>query len=73
MEITNKTKLKDLLSEYPWLKEEIISINDKFKLLHTPLAKVMLGKADIKMMSEKVGMPEDVLIQKLAGIIASHK
>lgn len=73
MEITNKTKLKDLLSEYPWLMEEIVSINDKFKLLHTPLAKVMLGKADIKMMSEKVGMPEDVLIQKLAGIIASHK
>lgn len=73
MEITNKTKLKDLLSEYPWLKEEIVSINDKFKLLHTPLAQVMLGKADIKMMSEKVGMPEDVLIQKLAGIIASHK
>lgn len=73
MEITNKTKLKDLLSEYLWLKEEIVSINDKFKLLHTPLAKVMLGKADIKMMSEKVGMPEDVLIQKLAGIIASHK
>lgn len=73
MEITNKTKLKDLLSKYPWLKEEIVSINDKFKLLHTPLAKVMLGKADIKMMSEKVGMPEDVLIQKLAGIIASHK
>lgn len=73
MEITNKTKLKDLLSEYPWLKEEIVSIDDKFKLLHTPLAKVMLGKADIKMMSEKVGMPEDVLIQKLAGIIASHK
>lgn len=73
MEITNKTKLKDLLSEYPWLKEEIVSINDKFKLLHTPLAKVMLGKADIKMMSEKVGMPEDVLIQKLAGLIASHK
>jgi len=73
MEITNKTKLKDLLSEYPWLKEEIVSINDKFKLLHTPLAKVMLGKPDIKMMSEKVGMPEDVLIQKLAGIIASHK
>lgn len=73
MEITNKTKLKDLLSEYPWLKEEIVCINDKFKLLHTPLAKVMLGKADIKMMSEKVGMPEDVLIQKLAGIIASHK
>ena len=56
MEITNKTKLKDLLAEYPWLKEELIKINDKFKLLHTPLAKIMLGEADLAMMSEKAEM-----------------
>lgn len=47
MELTNKTKLNDLLAEYPWLKEEIVKVNDKFKLLHTPLAKVMLKKADL--------------------------
>lgn len=72
MEITNKTKLKDLLAEYPWLKEELIKINDKFKLLHTPLAKVMLGKADLSMMSEKVEMEVGVFIEKLKELIASH-
>lgn len=72
MELTSKTKLKDLLEEYPWLKEEIIKVNDKFKLLHTPLAKVMLEKADLSMMSEKADMDVDVLIEKLKELIASH-
>ena len=72
MEITNKTKLKDLLAEYPWLKEELIKINDKFKLLHTPLAKVMLGKADLSMMSEKAEIEVGVFIEKLKELIASH-
>ncbi|WP_462274090.1 hypothetical protein [Filifactor alocis] len=72
MELTSKTKLKDLLEEYPWLKDEIIKVNDKFKLLHTPLAKVMLGKADLSMMSEKADMDVDVLIEKLKELIASH-
>lgn len=73
MEITSKTKLKDLLAEYPWLKKEIIKINDKFKLLHTPLAKIMMGKVDLSMMSEKNGMDVDVVIEKLKELIASHK
>lgn len=72
MELTSKTKLKDLLEEYPWLKDEIIKVNDKFKLLHTPLAKVMLGKADLSMMSEKADMDVDVFIEKLKELIASH-
>jgi len=72
MELTSKTKLKDLLEKYPWLKDEIIKVNDKFKLLHTPLAKVMLGKADLSMMSEKADMDVDVLIEKLKELIASH-
>ena len=72
MELTSKTKLKDLLEEYPWLKDEIIKVNNKFKLLHTPLAKVMLGKADLSMMSEKADMDVDVLIEKLKELIASH-
>ncbi|WP_454959861.1 hypothetical protein [Filifactor alocis] len=72
MELTSKTKLKDLLEEYPWLKDEIIKVNDKFKLLHTPLANVMLGKADLSMMGEKADMDVDVLIEKLKELIASH-
>ena len=54
MNITKDTKLKDLLAKYPWLKDEITKVNDKFKMLNTPMGKIMLGKADISEMS-KIG------------------
>ena len=31
MNITKETKLKELLTEYPWLKDEIVKVNDKFR------------------------------------------
>ena len=54
MYITRATKLKDLLLEYPWLKDEISKVNDKFKMLGTPMGKIMLGKADISEMSKSL-------------------
>ena len=44
MEITKATKLSDLLVRYPWLKEELSEVNGKFKMLNTPMGKVMMGK-----------------------------
>ena len=31
MNITKDTRLKDLISTYPWLKNEMAKVNDKFK------------------------------------------
>ena len=73
MNITRETKLKDLLSEYPWLKEEISKVNEKFKMLSTPVGKIMLGKADIAEMSKKSCMDEAQLISKLTNLIQSHQ
>lgn len=44
MNITRETKLKDLLSQYPWLKDEMSKVNDKFKMLGTPMGKLIWGK-----------------------------
>jgi hemerythrin HHE cation binding domain-containing protein len=52
MNITKDTKLSDLLSLYPWLKEELPRINEKFKMLSTPVGKIMLGKATISEMAK---------------------
>ena len=73
MEITRDTKLKDLISTYPWLKDEIARVNDKFKMLNTPVGKVMLGKATIADMSRKSGMEPDIIISKISELVASHK
>ena len=39
VDITKETKLKDILAEYPWLKDELYKVNDKFKMLGTPVGK----------------------------------
>ncbi len=73
MEITRDTKLKDLISTYPWLKDEMARVNDKFKMLNTPVGKVMLGKATIADMSRKSGMEPDIIISKISELVKSHK
>ena len=73
MEITKDTKLKDLISTYPWLKDEMAKVNDKFKMLNTPVGKVMLGKATITEMSKKSGMDADILISRISDLIKAHK
>lgn len=72
MNITKETKLKELLTEYPWLKDEIVKVNDKFRMLNTPMGKIMLGKADITEMSRKSGMDADTIISKLTELIRNH-
>ena len=72
MQITRDTKLLDLINQYPWLKDELPKINEKFKMLNTPMGKIMMGKAAIVEMSKKSGMDADTLIRKLQQLIGSH-
>ena len=72
MQITRDTRLLDLINQYPWLKDELPKINEKFKMLNTPMGKIMMGKATIVEMSKKSGMDADTLIRKLQQLIDSH-
>ena len=73
MEITIDTKLADLIAQYPWLKAEMAKVNEKFKMLNTPVGKIMLGKATIAEMSKKSGMEIDKLVSRLKTLIEEHK
>ena len=73
MEITKETKLSDLLGHYPWLKEELSKVNEKFKMLNTPMGKIMMGKATIAEMSKRSGMDPDAIIGKICGLIEAHQ
>lgn len=72
MEITRETRLSDLINQYSWLKDELPKINDKFKMLNTPMGKIIMGKATIAEMSKKSSMDADTLIRKLQHLIGSH-
>ncbi len=73
MEITKDTRLADLIAQYPWLKTEMAKVNEKFKMLNTPVGKIMLGKATIAEMSKKSGMEIDKLVSRLKTLIEEHK
>lgn len=61
MEINGQTKLADILAEYPFMKTGMVEINGKFKMLQTPMGKMMAKKATVADMSERSGMPVDEL------------
>ena len=73
MEITKDTRLADLLAQFPWLKEEMAKVNEKFKMLGTPVGKLMLGKATIAEMSKRSGMDADAIIGRITELIEKHK
>lgn len=73
MEINKDTKLTDLLTEYPWLKDKIAKVNEKFKMLNSPIAKMMMGKATISEMSKRSGMDAEAIIGKIKELIDQHK
>lgn len=69
-EIDENTKLSSLLESYPRLKEKLPEISEKFKMIQTPLGRVMMPKATIKVMSERTGISIEELIIKLKEKIA---
>lgn len=73
MEITKDTKLSALLTEHPWLKDEIAKINERFKMLNSPVGKIMLGKATVSEMSKRSDMDIETIIGKIKELINQHK
>lgn len=70
--LSGDTKLKSLLQQFPGLKEDLISYNPKFSILNSPMAKVILPMATLKMMSEQSGIPRQELIDKINELIAAY-
>lgn len=68
-DIKKDTKLSYLLNKYPKLKEELIKYNSIFKVLNSPLSRIMIPKATIEKMSERSGIKIEKLIHDLKEII----
>ena len=64
-DITAETFLKDIFEDYPALKDKMEEISPKFKMLKTPLARIMLPKATIKIASERTGVELNTLIAEI--------
>ncbi len=65
IEITSDTRLKDLFAAYPNLKKELASRYPSFKMLNTPLGKLILKKATVRTASERSGLGKEKFINLL--------
>ena len=64
-EITEDTLLKDILEADPNVKTLLFRLSERFKALNTPLARIMMPKATVKMMSERAEVDLNTLLREL--------
>ena len=64
-EITEDTLLKDILEADPNVKTLLFRLSDRFKALNTPLARIMMPKATVKIMSERAEVDLNTLLREL--------
>lgn len=70
--INGDTRLRDLLAAHPWLKDVLPQVNEKFAMLNSPLARVMIPKATVRMMAERSGMDLAELSRRISELISAH-
>ena len=64
-EINEDTLLKDILEADSNVKTLLFRLSDRFKALNTPLARIMMPKATVKIMSERAEVDLDTLLREL--------
>ena len=71
--VNEKTKISDLLKEYPFLKEDLIKRNKRFKNLNNPIIFNTVARfARIKDIAKTGGEDLDKLLQFLEKKIADN-
>ena len=68
MTLTKDTKLADLDKKYPWLLDEVVKLDPAFKVLKTPVGKMLIEDA-----GKKSGLGTDAVIKQLDDMIKAHK
>ena len=71
-EINKNTKIGVLAKEYPWLIDEVKKLSDRAAKLPTPMIKMILAKATLNDVAEKVKEDPDHLIEMLKDLIVKH-
>ncbi|MBQ6369174.1 MAG: hypothetical protein IJJ17_03745 [Parasporobacterium sp.] len=72
IEITEATKLSALMREYPWLVDEAVKMDSRFKVLKSPVGKLFLKNATIGELSEKAGLSAGEIIGQIQNWIRQH-
>ena len=69
MDINASTKVNELLKNFPDIKDKLLAMDDRFKVLDNPLMMGIVGKMDLKGISEKANLPLDDVIAEVKNMI----
>jgi len=73
MKLNAKTKIDELLKQYPFLEDFLITLSPKFKGLKNPIMRKTMGKvASLEMASTVSGLKIDNLLSSLTAEIEKH-
>lgn len=73
MEVTGDTRLRELMERYPWLLDEAVKIEPKFRLLNTLPGRLLVRRATITGLSEKSGLSVEEIVDNINRMIREHK
>ena len=73
MDINASTKVGELLKNFPDIKEKLLAMDERFKVLDNPLMMGIVGKMDLKGISEKINLPLDDVIAELRKMVGQKE
>jgi len=74
MVLHKDTSVKDLIDQYPFIKEELLGLSPKFQKLKNPiLFKTMSSMATLEMIANRGNLSLESMIDKLNKWIAKEK
>ena len=72
MEFNESTRLADIIAAYPWLPEEVAKLDERLRIVNTPIGKALIRRATLGDAAKRSGFPVDTLVQELKKLIAAH-
>ena len=73
MKITEETKLTELLEHYPWMAEEAIRLDERFRIVNSPMGRLLLRNTTIADLGKKAGLPPQEIMDKIGEMIAQKE
>lgn len=71
--ITENTKVKELLEDYPWLLDEAIKLDERFKMVNSPMGRMLLKKATLVDLAKLGNLNVEDVVKEIEKMIDSHE
>ncbi len=73
MEFNENTRIADLVAAYPWLPEKVAQMDERLRIVNTPIGRLLMKRATIGDASRRSGYSVERLIGELNKVIAQHE